>query len=122
MMEVQLTQEYLGFATHLVYMGPLFKEVLNANTYAKGNNATVAQVIDGSLDNHALSGMAGVSNIGSDINWTGHPFGQANWYALGRLSWDPALSDAAIANEWIRQTFTNNKKFVDTVQTLMLAS
>jgi alpha-glucuronidase len=122
MMEFQLTQEYLGFATHLVYMGPLFKEVLNANTYAKGNNATVAQVIDGSLDNHALSGMAGVSNIGSDINWTGHPFGQANWYTLGRLSWDPTLHDAQIANEWIRQTFTNNKKFVDTVQQVMLAS
>jgi alpha-glucuronidase len=122
MMEFQLTQEYLGFATHLVYMGPLFKEVLNANTYSKGNNGTVAQVIDGSLDHHALSGMAGVSNIGSDINWTGHPFGQANWYTLGRLSWDPTLSDAQIANEWIRQTFTNNKKFVDTVQQIMLAS
>jgi alpha-glucuronidase len=122
MMEFQLTQEYLGFATHLVYMGPLFKEVLNANTYAKGNNATVAQVIDGSLDDHALSGMAGVSNIGSDINWTGHPFGQANWYALGRLSWDHALSAAQIANEWIRQTFTNDTRFVDTVQQLMLAS
>jgi alpha-glucuronidase len=122
MMEFQLTQEYLGFATHLVYMGPLFKEVLNANTYAKEKNSTVAQVIDGSLDDHALSGMAGVSNIGSDINWTGHPFGQANWYTLGRLSWDPAISDTQIANEWIRQTFTNDKKFVDPVQTLMLSS
>lgn len=122
MMEYQLTQEYLGFATHLVYLAPLFTEVLNADTHTKGSGDTVAQIIDGSADGHTLSGMAGVSNIGSDINWTGHPFGQSNWYALGRLAWNPSLTPAQISNEWIRQTFTNKKAFVDTVQQIMLAS
>jgi alpha-glucuronidase len=113
MMEYQLTQEYLGFATHLVYLAPLFKEVLNENTHENNNNTTVAST---------LSGMAGVSNIGSDINWTGHPFGQANWYTLGRLAWDNTLTSAQIANEWIRQTFSNKQAFIDPVQQLMLAS
>ena len=121
MMEYQLTQEYLGFATHLVYMAPLFKEVLDADTHAK-NNSTVAQIVDGTTDGHTLTGMAGVSNIGSDINWTGHPFGQANWYTLGRLAWDNTLTSAQIASEWLQQTFTNKPAFVDTVQKLMLAS
>ncbi|MBO9203771.1 MULTISPECIES: alpha-glucuronidase family glycosyl hydrolase [Niastella] len=122
MMEYQLTQEYLGFATHLVYLAPLFKEVLNADTHSKNENSPVAQIVDGTTDEHTLTGMAGVSNIGSDINWTGHPFGQANWYTLGRLAWDNTLTPAQIANEWIRQTFTNKQAFVDTVQQLMLAS
>jgi alpha-glucuronidase len=122
MMEYQLTQEYLGFATHLVYLAPLFKEVLNADTHTKSGASPVAQIIDGTATSQSLTGMAGVANIGSDINWTGHPFGQANWYTLGRLAWDHTLSSATIANEWIRQTFTNKKPFIDTVQQLMLAS
>jgi alpha-glucuronidase len=122
MMEFQVTQEYLGFATHLVYLAPLFKECLNSDTYAKGKGSTVAKVVDGSLENHTLSGMAGVANIGNDINWCGHPFAQANWYALGRLAWDHDLSAEQIANEWIRQTFSNNKSFVNAVQPLMMAS
>jgi alpha-glucuronidase len=121
-MEYQLTQEYLGYATHLVYMAPLFKEVLNADTYAKGKGSTLAKVIDGSLEGNRMSGMAGVANIGNDINWTGHPFGQANWYTLGRLAWDHTLSPEQIANEWIKQTFGNNKQLVDTVRKIMLDS
>jgi alpha-glucuronidase len=121
-MEYQLTQEYLGFSTHLVFMAPLFKEVLNADTYQKGKGSTVAKVLDGSLDGQTLSGMAGVSNIGNDINWTGHLFGQANWYTLGRLSWNYELSSAQIANEWIRQTFGNTRQLVDTVEKIMLSS
>jgi alpha-glucuronidase len=120
--EYQLTQEYLGFATHLVFMAPLFKEVLNADTYEKGSGSTVAKVLDGSLEGHALTGMAGVSNIGNDIDWTGHPFGQSNWYTLGRLSWDYNLSSRQIADEWIKQTFSNKKALVDTVEKIMLAS
>jgi alpha-glucuronidase len=120
--EYQLTQEYLGFATHLVYEAPIFKEVLDADTYEKGKGSTVAKVIDGSLSGNALSGMAGVSNIGSDINWTGHPFGQANWYALGRLAWDHDLTSAQIADEWIRQTFTNDAATVDSIKKIMLSS
>ena len=122
MMEFQLTQEYLGQGTHLVYEAPLFKEVLNADTYAKGKGSTVAKVINGSLDNFSLNGMAGVSNIGNDINWCGHPFGQANWYTLGRLSWDIDLSTEQIADEWIKQTFTNDNKAVPVVKNIMLNS
>ncbi|HEX6848835.1 MAG TPA: alpha-glucuronidase family glycosyl hydrolase, partial [Chitinophagaceae bacterium] len=131
MMEFQLTQEYLGQGTHLVYEAPLFKEVLNADTYSKarpddpvgrGKGSTVAKVIDGSLDNFSLTGMAGVSNIGNDINWCSHPFAQSNWYTLGRLSWDPTLSSEQIADEWIKQTFTNNPLFVVPVKKIMLES
>jgi alpha-glucuronidase len=122
MMEFQLTQEYLGFATHLVYLAPLFKECLDADTYIKGKGSTVARVIDGSLENHSLTGIAGVANIGNDRNWTGHPFAQANWYALGRLAWNPSLSSETIAEEWIRATFTNNEKSVSTLKDIMLAS
>ena len=80
MMEFQVTQEYLGQATNWVFLAPLFKEVLDSDTYAKGKGSTIAKVIDGSLDDHALNGMTGVANIGNDINWTGHPMAQANWF------------------------------------------
>jgi alpha-glucuronidase len=122
MMEFQLTQEYLGQGTHLVFEAPLFKEVLNADTYSKGKGSIVTKVIDGSLNNFSLNGIAGVSNIGNDINWCSHPFAQANWYALGRLCWDYDLSSAQIADEWIRQTFTNDPSFVESVKKIMLQS
>lgn len=122
MMEFQVTQEYLGFSTHLVYLGTLFKECLDEDTYAKGGHSTVSKVIDGSLDQHALTGMAGVANIGDDRNWCGHPFGQANWYALGRLAWTPSLRADAIAQEWIRMTFSNNADVVSRLTTLMMSS
>jgi alpha-glucuronidase len=118
-LEVQLTQEYLGFATHLVYLGPLIKEVLAADTYAKGAGSTVARVVDGTVDNHALSAIAGVANIGSDRNWTGHPVGQANWYAFGRLAWDHELSPDAIAQEWTRMTLTTEPAAVRTITDLL---
>ena len=122
MMEFQLTQEYLGQGTHLVFEAPLFKEVLNADTYAKGKGSTVTKVIDGSLNNFSLNGIAGVSNIGNDINWCSHPFAQANWYALGRLCWDHSVSSEQIADEWVRQTFTNDPAFVQPVKKIMLQS
>jgi alpha-glucuronidase len=122
MMEFQLTQEYLGQGTQLVYEAPLFKECLQSDTYSKGKGSIVAKVIDGSLDYHSLSGMAGVANIGDDRNWCGHPFAQANWYAFGRLAWDPSFSAANIADEWIRMTFTNNQLFVDKIKNRMLNS
>jgi alpha-glucuronidase len=122
MMEFQLTQEYLGQGTHLVFEAPMFKEILNADTYSKGKGSTVSKIIDGSLDNYSLNGIAGVSNIGNDINWCSHPFAQANWYALGRLSWDYDLLSEQIAYEWIKQTFTNNSSFVEPVKKIMLRS
>jgi alpha-glucuronidase len=122
MMEFQVTQEYLGQGTNLVYLAPLFKEVLQSDTYYKGKGSTVAKVIDGSLDHHTLNGMAGVSNIGNDINWCGHPFAQANWYALGRLSWDYDLSSEQIAEEWLRMTYSNNGAFLANAAKMMLQS
>jgi len=122
MMEFQLTQEYLGQGTHLVFEAPLFKEVLNADTYSKGKGSTVTKVIDGSLNNFSLNGIAGVSNIGNDIDWCSHPFAQSNWYSLGRLCWDYDLSSAQIADEWVRQTFTNDPAFVEPVKKIMLQS
>ena len=121
-MEFQVTQEYLGQATNLVYLAPLFKEVLQSDTYYKGSGSTVAKIIDGSVDNHTLNGMTGVANIGNDINWCGHPFAQANWYALGRLAWDYNLSSDQIADEWLRMSFTNEGNFVSKAKEMMLAS
>lgn len=122
MMEFQITQEYLGQATHLVYEAPMFKEVLDADTYQAGKGSTVSMVIDGSLHSYNITGMAGVSNIGNERNWTGHPFGQSNWYAFGRLAWDHQLSSAHIADEWIRQSFSNDKKIIESIKNIMLSS
>lgn len=122
MMEFQVTQEYLGQGTNLVYLAPLFKEVLESDTYSKGKGSTVSKVIDGSLDNHTLNGMAGVANIGNDINWCGHPFAQANWYALGRLGWDYNLSSEQIADEWLRMTYTSDQSFLQSAKRIMLRS
>jgi len=121
-MEFQITQEYLGFASHLAYLAPLFEETLQADTYTHGKGSTVAKVIDGSLENYTLTAMAGVSNIGNDINWTGHPFAQANWYAFGRLAWNPQASSTKIAEDWIRMTFDNNSSFINPVKDIMLSS
>ncbi len=115
MMELQITKEYLGMATHLVYLAPLFKEVLDADTYAAGKGSTVAKVIEG-------GGIAGVANTGTDSNWTGSHFNQANWYAFGRLAWDHALPAAEIADEWIRMTFSNDPAVIAPVKAMMLAS
>lgn len=122
MTEFQITQEYLGFSIHLVYLAPLFEECLKSDTYAKGRGSLVANVIDGTLENHSLTAMAGVSNIGNDRNWTGHPFAQSNWYAFGRFAWDPYIGSGEIANEWIRMTFSNNNEFVERISKIMLAS
>jgi len=122
MPELQITQEYLGCSVHLVFLAPLFEECLKSDTYARGKGSLVARIIDGTLVNHSLTAMAGVSNIGSDITWTGHPFAQANWYAFGRLAWDPYLGSEEIANEWIRMTFTNDNETVLRLSKMMLDS
>jgi alpha-glucuronidase len=122
MLEVQLTKEYLGFATHLAYLGPMWEEVLRSDTFVKGKGSTVAKVIDGSLHGYTHTGMAGVSNIGADRNWTGSIFDQANWYAFGRLAWDHALTSQAIADEWLRMTFTSDPAFLQPASAMMMGS
>ena len=120
MMEYQITQEYLGFSTHLVFLPKLYEEVLESDTYKQGKGSTVAKIIEGKPNE--LNGMAGVANIGSDLNWTGHPFSQANWYGFGRLAWNPELSSEKIAEEWLQQTFSKDSNFVKTISKIMLQS
>jgi alpha-glucuronidase len=120
--EVQVTQEYLGQANHLVYLAPMWKEFLDADTYARGAGSTVARVVDGSLDGQALTGIAGVANTGTDTNWCGHDFAQANWYAFGRLAWNPGLGAGAIADEWIRMTWGDDAGLLATLRAMMLGS
>jgi len=122
MMEFQITKEYLGFATHLAYLGPLYEETLQSDTWAKGRGSTVAKVIDGSLQAYKLTGMAGVANIGTDRNWSGSHFDQANWYVFGRMAWNPEESSKEIANDWVRMTFSNDPAFVEPVVNMMVAS
>jgi alpha-glucuronidase len=122
MLEFQITQEYLGFATHLVYLAPLFQETLRSDTYAKGPGSLVARVVDGSLHSYAETGMAGVANVGTDRNWCGSVFACANWYAFGRLAWDPMQSAEEIADEWVRLTFGNDSALVGPVKGMMMGS
>lgn len=119
MLEVQITKEYLGFATHLVYLGKFWEEVLRADTHRAG---TVANVIEGGASGPRLTGMAGVANIGSDRNWSGSHFDQANWYAFGRMAWNPQSPARDIAAEWARMTFSNDPTFVSRTTEMMLAS
>lgn len=122
MLELQITQEYLGHSKHLVFLAPLWKECLDFDTYAKGQNSHVSRVIDGSLHDYSMTGIAGVANTGSDRNWCGHLFAQANWYAFGRLAWDHHLTSEAIAEEWIRMTLSRNGDVVKTIKSMMMGS
>jgi alpha-glucuronidase len=121
-LELQITQEYLGQGIQLAYLGTLWKEVLDANTFRPGPGSTVATVVDGSRDGRALTAIAGVANTGSDRNWTGHPLSQANWYAFGRLAWDHELSAEAIAREWVRMTYGRDPKVVETLTSMLMGS
>jgi len=122
MPEFQITQEYLGFSNHLVFLAQMWREVFDSDTYDRGVGSTVSKVVDGSLYAHRLTGLAGVANTGSDRNWTGHHFAQANWYAFGRLAWNPDLASRRIAEEWINMTFTHNAKAVTVIARIMLES
>jgi len=122
MAELQITQEYLGQSNHLVYLAPMWKEFLDADTYARGPGSSVEKVIDGTLEGKQRTGIAGVANTGRDVNWTGHDFAQANWYAFGRLAWNPDMGAGAIADEWIRMTWGPAPDAVATIRSIMLDS
>ena len=121
MLELQITKEYLGFATHLVYLAPLFEEVLKADTFRPQGTASSRSGSPGEVRN-VVTGLAGVANTGSDRNWCGSVFACANWHAFGRLAWNPALTSTALAEEWIRMTFTNDPAAIAPVKDIMLAS
>lgn len=122
MMEFQITQEYLGHDTHMAFLAPMYEEVLQSDTYEKGEGSTVSKIISGRLHNHSLTAIAGVSNVGTDRNWTGHHFHQANWFTFGRLAWDPDYSSEDIANEWLQLTFSRDGQFVSPIKDMMLNS
>ena len=122
MPELQITQEYLGFSNHLVFLAAMWREFFDSDTYANGPGSTVTKVVDGSLYRQRLTGIAGVANTGMDRNWNGHHFAQANWYAFGRLAWDPDLAVGQLAEEWIRMTLTNESKAVSALIRIMVES
>ena len=124
MAEFQITQEYLGFSNHLVYLHPLFKECLDSDTYCEGPGSTIADITTGKTypSVYKTTAIAGVANIGRDANWCGHDFAQSSWYAFGRMAWNVNLSSEEIANEWIQQTFTSEPDFVEPVMDMMLTS
>lgn len=103
--ELQITQEYLGQSKHLTYLAPMWKEFF------------------GFVNPDRLVGISGVANIGDDANWCGHPFSQANWYAFGRLAWNPSLTAEEIAHEWLVQTYENqDERFTKPVEMMMMTS
>ena len=124
MPELQITQEYLGFSNHLVYLVPLFKECLDSDTYCSGEGSTVAAITTGSVypEAYKTTAIAGVANIGRDANWCGHEFAQSSWYGFGRMAWDTELSAEDIALEWLQQTFTSETKFTEPVLDMMMSS
>ncbi|MBO5876660.1 MAG: alpha-glucuronidase [Bacteroidales bacterium] len=124
MPELQITQEYLGFSNHLVYLVPLFKECLDSDTYCSGEGSTVAAITTGSVypETYKTTAIAGVANIGRDANWCGHEFAQSSWYGFGRMAWDTGLSAEDIALEWLQQTFTSETEFTEPVLDMMMSS
>jgi alpha-glucuronidase len=105
MPEFQITQEYLGQSTHLVFLSTMWEECLESDTYQKGQGSIVARCTDGTVYPQQHTAIAGVANIGLDTNWCGHQFAQANWYAFGRLAWNNRLKSEQIADEWLKLSF-----------------
>jgi len=105
MPELQITQEYLGHSIDMVYLSTMWEEFFKSDTYQEGKGSTVARCTDGSIFQQKHTAIAGVSNIGLDINWCGHLFAQSNWYAFGRLAWNNQMKSEKIADEWIKLTF-----------------
>nr|WP_258567731.1 alpha-glucuronidase family glycosyl hydrolase [Paenactinomyces guangxiensis] len=122
MLEFQITQEYTGQQRHLCYLVPQWKEVLDFDTFAKGEESTVKRIVDGSLFQYSNCGITAVSNIGNDTNWTGHTLAQANLYGYGRLTWDPDLSSEEITDEWVRQTFGHDPLVVEQIGKMLMDS
>lgn len=122
MMEFQVAQEYTGQQKDLCFLVPLWKEVLEFDTYAHGQGSAIKKIVDGSLYNAKFSGICAVSNIGDDANWTGHTLAQANLYGYGRLIWNPELTSEELAEEWIRVTFGHDSFLIEQIKQMLLDS
>ncbi|MGH3490143.1 MAG: alpha-glucuronidase family glycosyl hydrolase [Actinopolymorphaceae bacterium] len=116
MIELQITQEYTGHSTHLCYLVPQWKEVLDFDTHTQGTGPTVASIVDGSAYGQTMVGFAGVVNFGDERNWTGHHLAAANTHGYARLAWNPALGADEIAEEWVRMTFGSGAQVVETLR------
>lgn len=122
MVEFQVAQEYTGQQKDVCYLVPQWKEVLGFDTYAKGEGTTVKSIADGSVYQNKYSGIAAVSNIGNDVNWTGNTLAQANLYGFGRLTWNPNLTTDEITRDWVNQTFGQDPFVVKQVEAILLQS
>lgn len=120
-MEVQITQEYTGQQRHLVYLAPMWKEVLGFDLHAENGSTPVKEILAGKTFHRPLGGMIGVAGVGREA-WLGSPLALANLYAFGRLAWDPNLTAEQIAEEWTRQTIGNDPQVVSTVTKLLMQS
>ncbi|OAS23463.1 alpha-glucuronidase family glycosyl hydrolase [Paenibacillus oryzisoli] len=121
-LEFQIAQEYTGQQRHLFYLIPHWKEILDFESYTKGNGSTIKRIASGEVHGNRLAGIAAVSNIGNDMNWTGHLLAQANLYGYGRLIWNPDLTSEHIAEEWIKLTFGNNANIIHVIKNMLLSS
>jgi alpha-glucuronidase len=120
--ELQITQEYMGGSDDMVYLGTMWEEFFQSDTYAQGAGSTISKITDGSLFGHQLTAIMAIGNHGRNTNWCGHHFAQANWYAFGRLAWNNTLSAETIAREWLSLTFTPNSEFVEPALDMMMRS
>ncbi len=121
-LEVQAAQEYTGQQKHVCYLVPMWKEILDFDTYVKEENSTVADIVSGKTHNQTLCGMVAVTNTGDDYNWTGHDLAAVNWYGFGRLSWDPSLTSEEIADEWLSLTYSYNEKVYQVTKDILMGS
>ncbi|WP_041446337.1 alpha-glucuronidase family glycosyl hydrolase [Pseudothermotoga thermarum] len=121
-LELQITQEYTGQQIHLCYLGTMWKEILDFDTFSKGNNSFVKRIIDGTLYGRKNNGIAGVANIGDDPNWTSHDLAQANLWTFGKLAWDPDEDVKKIVEEWIKLTFGDDELVVRNISYMLLNS
>ncbi len=121
MMEFQITKEYLGFNTHLAYLGTMWEEALESDTFRPRGN-TVATVLEKPVSPGAVTGIAGVANIGNSRNWSGSQFDQANWYAYGQFAWNPEAKAETIARDWARMTWSDDPATVDAIVAMMMGS
>ncbi len=122
LLELQITQEYTGQQKHLCYLVPMWKEILGFDTFAKGKGTNVKKIISREVFNNKFGGFAAVVNIGDDHNWTGHQLAQANTFGYAQLAWNPDLTSEEIAETWIRLTYSNSSKVVDTIKDMLLDS
>ncbi|GAB1318056.1 Alpha-glucuronidase A [Madurella fahalii] len=120
--ELQITQEYLGQQAHLVYLAPMWKEILDFDLRVDGKPSVVSDILNGKRFNRKLGGYAGVVNVGTNTTWLGSHLAMSNLYAYGKLAWDPSATSTGILEEWIKLTFSHDKKVIDVITKMSMES